>query len=163
MERFVAPTRLWRSRFVAPAACLSLSLMASDVRAATIGTPQTMSFPGTVATFCTITATGGNLAVKEDRSQLTSDSAELGNHIGTRTAGSFSVSSNVPQGIVVVSAPTLSGGTSATTSELKVGSGSYAASATVSLANGIVGSTPVNVKFSTTNNSNILAASLWEV
>ena len=95
--------------------------------------------------------------MKEDRSQLTSDSSELGNHIGTRTAGSFSVSSNVPGGIVVVSAPTLSGGTAATTSQLKVGSGSYAASDTVSLSNGIVGSTPVNVKFSTTNNSNIFA------
>jgi hypothetical protein len=134
-----------------------ITFIASTSSAGTIGGQQTIGFQGLVATFCNISASSGTLGVRVDRGMMTSDTSDnSASFIGSRSQGSVSVSSNIPNGgNVIIDTPTLSGGTAPTSSLLSIG-GTWQASHTIALTNGTA-TTPVNVKFTTTNNNSQFA------
>ena len=129
--------------------------------AATIGASQNVDFsPTVVSNFCDITTTGGSLAVERKRGLITSDSSLSGTFSGTQTPGTIAVVSNLTSaGTVIVDPPTLSGGTAATASELKLGNSSYSSTAqSLNLgSDGNLASTNLHVRFSTTSNGNKFA------
>ena len=131
---------------------LGITFVASTSTAGTIGTPGSVGFQGTVATFCTINTTSGTLGVKTDRLILTTNMNESGDFIGSRQAGSITVSSNIPAGgYVIIDSPTLSGVTSAGTSQVMTGA-SWQSSTTIPITNGTAYA-PLDVKFTNTSSN----------
>ncbi len=143
------------------AALLSLVLLPATTMAATIGTSQNVDFsPTVVNNFCDITTTGGSLAVERKRGLITSDSSLSGTFSGTQAPGTIAVVSNLTSaGTVIVDPPKLSGGTAATTSEVKLGNGPYSSTAqSLNLgSDGNLPSTNLHVRFSTSSNGNRFA------
>lgn len=129
--------------------------------AATIGAKQSVDFaPTLVSNFCDITSTAGSLAVEKKRGLITSDSSLSNSFSGTPSAGTLSVASNLTSsGTVIVDPPTLTGGTTATSNELKLGNSAYTNTPqSVNLgSDGNLASTNLHVRFTTTANSNRFA------
>ncbi|NDG74394.1 MAG: hypothetical protein EBX49_03460 [Synechococcaceae bacterium WB8_1B_136] len=129
--------------------------------AATIGATHSVDFsPTLVSNFCDITSTAGSLAVEKKRGLITSDASLSNNFSGTPSAGTLSVASNLTStGTVIVDPPKLSGGTTASTSELKLGNGAYTNTPqSMNLGtDGNLASTNLHVRFTTTANSNKFA------
>lgn len=139
------------------AALLSLSVAPNALMAATVGSVQKVDFsPTVVSQFCDVTTTAGSLAVEKKRGLITSDSSIGGagsSFNATQGPGTIAVvSSLTASGAVIVDPPVLTGTTAATTSEFKLGSGSYTNTAQVLQlgSDGDVASTPLHVRFSTT-------------
>jgi len=132
---------------------LGWSLLAPNpVRAVTVGAATPVNYtPVVVSSFCNITESNGALGFIQNAKTITSDINEIGNYSAGRSAASFSVASNLVTGTVIIDAPLLTGPTAANTSELRIGSGTYSASAVTAPldANGALASTTVNVKFTT--------------
>ena len=139
----------------------TLVLTPNTLLAATIGTSQTVDFsPTVVSNFCDISTTGGSLGVERKRGMITSDASQAGNFSGTQSPGTIAVVSNLTaSGTIIVDPPKLSGGTEASTSEIKLGNGSYSSTAeSLNLgSDGNLSSTNVHVRFTTTGNGNKFA------
>lgn len=136
-------------------------LVPTSTLAGTIGANEPVGFgPTVVSSFCDISTGAGSLGVAKDRRLITSDASETGPFSGSLSPASISAASNLSgTGALVVDAPTLGGGpTAATTGQVRLGSGAWGTTGTVSLgADGSLSATNVNVKFQTTNNSNKFA------
>jgi len=142
---------LWASLLLSPTLIGSFC----SVGAAQVGPNQGVNFGQALITnSCTLTTSDGSIGVRTNRSMITSDTAEGGNFNGTLAAATISAQSNLNNiGFVQVDNPTLTGTTAATTSQVKLGSGAWGASGQVNLGpDGSLASTPLHVKFSTTNN-----------
>ncbi len=155
------PASLSPQQRIGQAVLLSLVFMPATTLAAPIGASQNVDFsPTVVSNFCDITTTGGALAVEKKRGLITSDSTLSGTFNGTQAPGTIAVVSNLTSaGTVIVDPPKLSGGTAASTSELKLGNSSYSSTAqSLNLgSDGNLPSTNLNVRFSTTSNGNKFA------
>ena len=155
------PASLTHRQRLGHAALLSAVLFPNATLAATVGASQSVEFsPTVVSNFCDITTSGGALAVERKRGLISSDSSLAGSFSGNQMPGSIAVVSNLTSaGTVIVDPPKLSGGTAATTSELKLGNGSYSSTAqSLNLgSDGNLPSTNLNVRFSTTGNGNKFA------
>ncbi len=123
--------------------------------AATVGSGGTVNFGQTVVSnSCAISATDGSIGVSGNRNLITSDSgAGTGSakFNGTLAAASISALSNLTiTGSVIVETPTLSGGSTPSSSELKIGNTGWSAQKMVLPlgSEGELASTPVHVKFS---------------
>ena len=134
---------------------------ATPAFAGTIGTPSELKFsPAILSSFCDLNIGNGSLGSDVNRHQITSDAIEKGQYSGSRTSGSISAVSNLDNsGAVVIDPPFLAGGTLATVSELSVNGSAYSSVAyPLSLdGTGTLATTPVNVRFSTTENKNKFA------
>jgi len=126
-----------------------------------IGTPSELKFsPAILSSFCDLNIGNGSLGSNVNRQQITSDANEKGQYSGSRTSGSISAVSNLDNsGAVVIDPPSLTGGTFATVSELSVNGSAYSSVAyPLSLDDtGTLATTPVNVRFSTTENKSKFA------
>lgn len=155
------PPLIQRRQRFCHAALLSLVLSPNALMAATVGGVQNVDFsPTVVNNFCDISTTGGSLAVERKRGLITSDSGQPGSFTGTQAPGTIAVVSNLSSaGAVIVDPPQLTGVTAPTTSELKLGGGSYASTAqNLNLgADGNIASTNLHVRFTTTSNGNRFA------
>lgn len=134
---------------------------ATPAFAGTIGTPGDLKFsPAILSSFCDLNIGNGSLGSNVNRQVITSDVADPGQYSGSRTAGSISAVSNLNNsGAVVIDPPSLTGGTVATVSALSINNAPYSivASSLPLDATGTLAATPVNVRFSTTNNNNKFA------
>lgn len=131
-----------------------------SVAAAQVGPSQGVNFgQALINSSCTVTTNDGSIGVRTNRNLITSDTTEGGNFSGTLTAASISAVSNLTTtGFVKVDNPTLTGTTAATTSQVKLGTGTWGSSGQVNLgADGSMSSTPLHVRFSTNNNNNRFA------
>jgi len=152
-----------RSRRVLTAMLLTPALVGGfcSVAAAQVGPSQGVNFgQALINSSCTLTTSDGSIGVRTNRSLITSDSGEGGNYNGTLANASVSATSNLTSNAFVkVENPTLTGTTPATTSYVRLGSdGTWGSAAQVNLgADGTLASTPLHVKFSTTNNGNRFA------
>ncbi|MEB3209454.1 MAG: hypothetical protein VKK63_11125 [Synechococcus sp.] len=153
-----------KSFFPALATAVSLgagTYLTTPAFAGTIGTPSDLKFnPAILSSFCDLNIGNGSLGSNVNRQQITSDATQPGKYSGSRTSGSISAVSNLDNsGAVVIDPPSLTGGTPATVSQLSVNGSAYSSVAyPLSLdATGTLATTPVNVKFSTTNNNNKFA------
>ena len=155
------PQLIQRRQRFCHAALLSMVLSPHALMAATVGGVQNVDFsPTVVNNFCDISTTGGSLAVERKRGLITSDSGQPGSFTGTQAPGTIAVVSNLSSaGAVIVDPPLLTGATAPTTSELKLGGGSYASTAqNLNLgADGNIASTNLHVRFATTGNGNRFA------
>ncbi|PSB36559.1 hypothetical protein [Aphanothece minutissima] len=107
---------------------------------------------------CTLVVSQGSLGVSRDARTLSSDVAELGAEgrvtremFGNPQPGLLSAYSNLTTAArVQVASPTLSGGTSPSTSEVRIGGSPFATSAEINIPNadGTLPPTEVHVKFS---------------
>lgn len=133
----------------------------SSVAAAQVGPTQTVNFgQALISNSCALTTTDGSMAVRTNRSAITSDVAEGGNYTGTLAAATIAATSNLTNtAFVKVENPTLSGGTQATTSQVRLGAtGAWGTSAQTTLGvDGSMAATPMHVRFSTTNNNSRFA------
>ena len=139
-----------------PALLTSLSPSAS-AQAAQVGSGQGVNFgQALISNSCSVTTSDGSIGVRSNRASITSDPAETGSYNGTLAAANISATSNLTStAFVQVDNPSLTGTTAATTSNLRFGSaGIWGTTAKVNLgADGTLASTPLHVKFTTTNNS----------
>ena len=144
-----------------PLVMASLILSPNALLAATVGAGDNVNFsPTVVSNFCDVSSTGGTLAVEKKRGVITSDASQSGNFNGPQAPATIAVASNLTAtGTVVVDPPVLTGGTAATSSEVKLGSGSYNSTAqSLNLgSDGSLANTNVHVRFSTTSNGNRFA------
>ena len=131
--------------------------MPTTTLAGTIGSPGDLKFsPAILSSFCDLNIGNGSLGSNVNRQEITSDNAQPGQFAGTRTAGNIAATSNLDAtGAVVIDPPVLTGGTLATSNGLSVDSGANYQETSVALpldATGTLKTTPVDVKFLTTNN-----------
>lgn len=160
---FVVAQRLIRCRSALAASIAVLGGMGlfSSVAAAQVGPNQTVNFgQALVSNSCSLTTTDGSMAVRTNRSLITSDVGEGGNYNGTLAAATVAATSNLTStAFVKVENPTLAGGTQATTSQVRLGSsGTWGTSAQSNLGtDGAMAATPMHVRFSTTNNNSRFA------
>jgi hypothetical protein len=149
------------SRLALAAALGAGIYMPTTTLASTIGAPGTLQFsPAILSSFCDLNIGNGSLGSNVNRQVITSKAAEPGQYSGTRTAGSIAAVSNLDNlGAVVIDPPTLTGTTAATVSQLSVNGGGYSiAAASLPLdSSGTLATTPIDVRFSTTNNNNKFA------
>ncbi len=118
--------------------------------AASIGASEPVGFgPTVVSSYCDINTLAGSLGVAKNRSLITSDATEKGPFSGALAPASISAASNLgTKGALLVDAPTLSGGTGAKVSEVRLGSNSWAGYGIAHLdADGSLQATNVHVKF----------------
>ena len=160
------PSSLNAKQRISHAVLLSLALMPSTTIAATIGASQNVDFsPTVVNNFCDISTTGGSLAVEKKRGLITSDSSESGTFSGTQAPGTITIVSNLSaEGAVIVDPPKLSGTSAPTSSELKIGNGSYSSQAQIIKvgSDGNLASTNLNVRFSTNTNNGKFANGTYD-
>lgn len=164
MHPFMTPfATLQRGRRVLTAVLLSPVLVGGfcSVAAAQVGPNQPVNFgQAVINSACTLSTTDGSIAVRTNRSLITSDTLEGGNFNGTLSPATISATSNLTNNAFVkVENPSLTGTTAATSSQLRLGSsGTWGTSGQVNLAaDGTLASTPLHVKFSTTSNNNRFA------
>ena len=152
--------RLWLAPLLlAPALTAGFNTSAS-AQAAQVGSGQGVNFgQALISNSCTVTTSDGSIGVRTNRSVITSDQAEGGAFNGTLGAANISASSNLSTtAFVQVDNPSLSGPTAATTSQLRLGTGTWGTTAKANLAaDGTLSLTPLHVKFITANNNNRFA------
>ena len=153
------PTPGWFAPLLVTSALLGSS---TAVSAAQVGSSQGVNFgQALINNACTVTTGDGSIGVRTNRSLITSDSAEGGNFNGTLAAASVSAQSNLTEtAFLKVDNATLNGGTVPSSSQIKLGisGGVWGSSGEVNLgSDGTLASTPVHVRFSTTNNNNRFA------
>jgi hypothetical protein len=123
----------------------------TGVAEAQVGTAQSVNFgQALVSNSCALSTSDGSIGVRTNRNLITSDQSEGGNYTGALVPATISVSSNLGStGFVKVENPTLSGGTSAAASQVKLGStGAWGSSAQALLgADGSMTAMPLHVKF----------------
>ncbi|MFZ9271567.1 MAG: hypothetical protein ACO23C_10050 [Prochlorococcaceae cyanobacterium] len=146
---------------MAVASTLPLAEAWRSAPAAQVGASQSVNFgQALISSSCTLSSSDGSIGVRTNRSLITSDSGETGNFNGNLAAATIAAVSNLTSnGFIRVDNPTLTGGsTQATTSQVRMGTGSWDTSAQVNLDNdGTLATTPLHVRFSTTNDNNRFA------
>ena len=157
---FLATTRALLAA-AAMASTLPLAESWRGAEAAQVGASQSVNFgQALISSSCTLSTSDGSIGVRTNRSLITSDSGETGNFNGNLAAATVAAVSNLTSsGFVRVDNPTLTGGsTAATSSQVRMGSGSWDTSAQVNLdTEGSLPITPLHVRFSTTNDNNRIA------
>jgi hypothetical protein len=157
------PARLWLAPLLLVPGLIGNVCAAG---AAQVGSGQGVNFgQAVINSSCTVTTSDGSIGVRTNRSLITSDSAETGNFTGTRAAATISALSNLTDSAVLkVENPILGGGTAASDAQVKVGTtgATWGAAGEVRLgADGTLESTPVHVRFSTTNNNSRFATGTY--
>ena len=137
----------------------------SGVAEAQVGTTQSVNFgQALVSNSCTLSTSDGSIGVRTNRNMITSDQSEGGSYNGALVPATISVSSNLTStGFVRVESPALSGGTTATAAQVKLGSsGAWGSTAQAFLgADGSMAAMPLHVKFTTTNNNGRFATGTY--
>jgi len=134
---------------------------ASTAALAQVGSQQNVNFGQALITnSCTLTTSDGSIGVSKNRNLITSDIGEGGTYNGALAAATVTAASNLTSnGFVKVENPLLSGGTVASTSQVRLGSsGAWGTTAQANLGtDGSMNAVPLHVRFSTTSNNNRFA------